>query len=460
MLFSVLAIGIAYRILGITGDLWLDEIWSIRLVEASGSIYDIIFNLHHDNNHILNSLYIYLIGAGHANLLYRLLSLGASILTILAFLKLNLSRSRAATLIATFILATSYPMMLYATEARGYSTMLLGLTAAIIAGQKLIKRPSDNGVALLLIAGSLVALISHFSAIIYMIAIIIWLSTEMIAQKIQLSQVFRLLVGPISLIIGFTYIAIFLLEPGSGSSYFLDLVWLQAFGTTFGAPLITPLRLENMPLAVITPAITINLLMLVELYFLYRARDKRVILFVLGVFILPPLAVAIMDPKVLYERYFLGAMFLSIILIANFLSRLSERNVLGKSIAIIFIGLIAFSNGLYAYSFSYGKRGHYRSAIEFIVENSKNNQISLSSDHEFRNPLVLNYYAQKLSTPVKLLWTTNNSKPQWFIKHTQDPDHIFAPNISLNNGKVNYKLKANFPFTALSGWAEGIYLRQ
>src|SRR5262245_13235367 len=44
------------------GDLWLDEIWSIRIAQAVSIPTEIVTRFHHDNNHVLNTLFLWLVG--------------------------------------------------------------------------------------------------------------------------------------------------------------------------------------------------------------------------------------------------------------------------------------------------------------------------------------------------------------------------------------------------------------
>jgi len=56
------AVGMYLRLKGVFTAFWLDEIWSLKLVRDLGSPLEVVTGLHIDNNHILNSLYMYMIG--------------------------------------------------------------------------------------------------------------------------------------------------------------------------------------------------------------------------------------------------------------------------------------------------------------------------------------------------------------------------------------------------------------
>ncbi|TIT25126.1 MAG: hypothetical protein E5W81_04450 [Mesorhizobium sp.] len=70
--------GLVLRLLGARGDLWLDEIWSFALIEPLTSIDQIFWRVNHDNNHFLNSVYLYLIGPDASPLIQRGLCLSAA----------------------------------------------------------------------------------------------------------------------------------------------------------------------------------------------------------------------------------------------------------------------------------------------------------------------------------------------------------------------------------------------
>src|ERR1039458_4360688 len=67
------------RYYGALNDLWLDEIWSVRLVEKISSPWQVFTKIHHDNNDYLNSLWLYFCGF-HGNWPgYRIPSLVAGV---------------------------------------------------------------------------------------------------------------------------------------------------------------------------------------------------------------------------------------------------------------------------------------------------------------------------------------------------------------------------------------------
>src|ERR1700730_1378940 len=71
VLAAVLVSGLALRIAGSAGELWLDELWSLVLVAPLKTPIEVFTRVHHHNNHYLVSLWIWLCGANQAWWVYR-----------------------------------------------------------------------------------------------------------------------------------------------------------------------------------------------------------------------------------------------------------------------------------------------------------------------------------------------------------------------------------------------------
>ena len=65
--------GAVLRVWAACDDFWLDEIMSLGLAQGISHSWEIL-TLHHDNNHILNTLYLFLIGQQQNWVWYRILS--------------------------------------------------------------------------------------------------------------------------------------------------------------------------------------------------------------------------------------------------------------------------------------------------------------------------------------------------------------------------------------------------
>jgi hypothetical protein len=120
----VLLAALALRIMAARGELWLDEIWSLNLLTLASSPLDIFWRLTHDNNHHLNSLYLYYLGDDASVLARRSLAIGFGVAGVAMAGLIGLRRGRSAALITMGLMALSYPMIHYSSEARGYGPMM------------------------------------------------------------------------------------------------------------------------------------------------------------------------------------------------------------------------------------------------------------------------------------------------------------------------------------------------
>jgi hypothetical protein len=151
------------------GDLWLDEIWSIYLAEQSKGIFDIILTKH-DNNHILNTIYLSLIGTQQHLVSYRLLSIAAGIGTIILLAVLAGRRGCRGALCILTLAGVSYPLLLYFTAARGYAPAMFFATLAFLLVRLSLETPSRLKTALLWIT-LLLGLLSHLTFLIILLAL-------------------------------------------------------------------------------------------------------------------------------------------------------------------------------------------------------------------------------------------------------------------------------------------------
>lgn len=131
VLLAILALGLALRVLGARGDLWTDEIWTLDLLTKIRRPDEIFWNISHDNNHFLNSLWMFVVGIGQPSLLYRLPSIAMGTASVALAARIGFRSSPAAGLLAGFIFAIAIPFVNYGSEARGYAGLILAVLVAI-----------------------------------------------------------------------------------------------------------------------------------------------------------------------------------------------------------------------------------------------------------------------------------------------------------------------------------------
>jgi hypothetical protein len=127
---AAVILGAALRLACLQAEFWQDEIWSWEFARSASSWQDIFVHVRHDNNHHLNTLWLFVCGDVNDWAVYRWPALAAGLLTIVLAAKLARRWGKADAVFAALLVAVSYWLVLSSTEARGYG---LALCFALLA---------------------------------------------------------------------------------------------------------------------------------------------------------------------------------------------------------------------------------------------------------------------------------------------------------------------------------------
>ncbi|RUX20190.1 hypothetical protein EOA23_28920 [Mesorhizobium sp. M2A.F.Ca.ET.042.01.1.1] len=184
--------GLVLRVLGARGDLWVDEIWNLALLEPLTSIDQIFWRINHDNNHFLNSIYLYLVGADATPLLQRGLSIALGVGAV--FAAAAAARGRWAAVVTSRLFAISYPMVHYGSEARGYAGLVLfSLLAVLFLERRLDGKGSGIAFAAVVLLGFLshLIMVETVAVLVAWTAWLIWRRTGSFERvNVDLGQIF------------------------------------------------------------------------------------------------------------------------------------------------------------------------------------------------------------------------------------------------------------------------------
>jgi hypothetical protein len=168
LLASLVVLAAIVRMIATRNDLWLDEIISLRIANAVKTPWQIFSVVHSDNNHYLNTLFLYYVKTQNYAPVYRYLSVLWGVLLVPAGYWLLVQRSRVEALILAGILASSYPLIHFSSEARGYSGALLGSMLACAALAQWMAREDGKGrsffLGLAYGMAMVLAILSHLTA--------------------------------------------------------------------------------------------------------------------------------------------------------------------------------------------------------------------------------------------------------------------------------------------------------
>jgi hypothetical protein len=440
----------------IGGELWLDEIWSLQNV-STVTEFSGLFLLHDDNNHLTTSAWIWLVSAAQSAWVYRLPALLGSIGTLALLAVIAARMGGKLGLLVSALAAINYLLVLYGTEARGYSLMMFGVLVVLNEVLRIDTKP-DLRSQFLVPLGTILAALSHGSFL------FLWIPTVLVSG----ARIFRsdgggrrvlLQHGPASLVVVLTAWLFYRhLPEGSGplGSYLqtsIDIFSVVVGGHPLsGADLDFSLWMGSIALAVVV-------ILLVEIVLQLRAGSA------LGWIAVGSIGTIVgscllFQPRVLFVRYFIAALPVLLILLGSFLIRIMRASRFGQVVGLALIVAYAAGNLLLWDELRVFGRGQHQAAFRQIVESTGFKPVTLGSDQDFRTELLLGYFRTRdpMLGPIQYLSQTGSDErcPDWYLTHSQDSRELPAPQIVLPCG-ANALLKESFGTAELSGWNWFLY---
>lgn len=283
------------------GDLWLDEIWSVNIARASDTAADIFLRFKHDNNHPLNTLFLYWVKEQNAFIIYRLFAIlsGIGSIFLVSHLALRTWGYREA-LCSVVLSGTSFPLLLYFSEARGYApAIFFTLLSYAVLRDNLLTLSLNR--LLLFWTASVLGVLSHSSFAIVSMALFIMNLAHVIHAGSACSR--RLLeflthqVPPFAFLTGWYVFFVRHMVIGGGPVYDKFDVINEAASLLLGFPAAVPL--PQLALIVVLAVIVCGTF--------YLARDKNIqwVFFPSVLVLSPALLFVIWQPKYFYFRYFI-----------------------------------------------------------------------------------------------------------------------------------------------------------
>jgi hypothetical protein len=448
----IVTLAVSLRARSALNDLWMDEIWSLELVRELHSPIEVFTKTHHDNNHYLNSLFIYFFGQRGNWPGYRVPAVVAGFGTIVLAWLIGARRDKRTAFFSMLLVSSSYVMILYSSEARGYMPLIFFCFLCFLVLQSFLERPRWQTAALFSLS-AILGFTSHLTFATFFFASLAWFCTRLLRLKFSVSRI--MLWTAACYAAPFIYLA---------ALYFVDVRHLQIGGGTpisewngYGATLAWALGGPNVAsLQAITEAICIGSL-LAGFTILFRERAD-VSIFFLAVIVVMPLAIPLLEHGTLhYVRYFIVALGFLLLLLGLVLGWLYQRGTGGKIACGVFCTLFLVLNGWDVDSlFKYG-RGHISEAVQFMADRSEpESAITFGGEQDFRIHFVLAFYSREMMPGRAMAyydheqWPTNG--PQWVIFHKESFRLPVPPGKRFTDKFDNwFELVRTFPTAPLSG---------
>jgi hypothetical protein len=410
---AIVGIGAALRILAATGDLWFDEVWSWWIARGLLKTWLI------DNNHPLNTLWIALVPDRSPAWAFRLLSIVTGSLTIALGAKFSRRWGAAHAIFTAALLCAAFPLVLYQSEARGYAAMLFALLASIevtllILDEQLPRGPLVLLVCVVLGVASHPAFIVGYIAILLITISIVWQrshSATTIANTLA-----RLHLAPI-VVMAIAYFGFYLqMDFGGGPA--------QSASAALRAAVSQLSTLSPTNLTLIAACIALAIVS--TLAHLRGATAIAALAIVTPV--LAALTAHLQSGSLLYVRYFLPSMLMSLLVAGWMLGELAanlaaQQNLFTKTIvpAIILAWLCGQAIPL-SRLITLG-RAHHSEALAFIVSHSGPGPISVSSDQPTRTKVLVEFYRRRIEGGTRIHFLPDDApmdQAEWIIRGPRD----------------------------------------
>jgi len=433
-------------------DLWLDEIWSIELVRELHSPFGVFSQTHHDNNHYLNSLFIYFLGQ-HGNWPgYRVPAVVAGFGGIVLAWFIGRRRDKATAFFATLLVSFSYVMILYSSEARGYAPLVFFCFLCFLVLQSFLERPRWQTAALFSLC-AILGFTSHLTFLTFFCASLVWFFTCLLRQKFSLRKIVKWAAAcyavPVIYVLAIYFLDVRHLQIGGGTPISVLDGYRATLAWTLGGP-------NDSSLQTITAAVCVVGL-LAGLVIVFRERPDASIFFLAAIVIMP-LAMPLLEHGTLhYVRYFIVALGFLLLLIGQVLGWLYKRGIGGKIACGAFCSLFLALNGWdIAALVKYG-RGHISEAVQFMADHSETQAvITFGGEQDFRILFVLAFYSREMMPGRNMAyfnheqWPING--PEWVIFHKESFAQPVPPGRRFTDEFGNaFELVRIFPTAPLSG---------
>jgi len=151
------------------------------------------------------------------------------------------------------------------------------------------------------------------------------------------------------------------------------------------------------------------------------------------------------------------------VLLSSGYAALLRRGVAGLGIGLMLLAIFVAGNAVNTVNLLRFGRGQYLAALRFMETHSNSREVVITSDHDFRNGMLVNYYKRYLERPDYIRYLdgpalreeyvrTNGSSlgAEWLILHRFDLRE--QPERVTDHFGNNYQLMTIYRYSDLSGW--------
>jgi len=464
LLLLGLVVALLLRLSGLWTELWMDEILSIRLVEPLASPLGVFTEVRSDNNHYLNSLWLWAVGTGAPPWLMRLPPLVFGVLLVPVAYRVARPAGKQAAAITASLFAVSYPLVHYATEARGYGYLVL---LTLLAYGLFRSWVSDGkrwaGVAYAVV--SVAAFLAHLGFVTVFAAFLVWSAVEVAgarpgrwrpARRHALVQALPALAALLLYVVDVRH-----MNAAGGFARMSPAESLAgAVGLIVGvAPGLLP--------ALVAAGAWVAVVLAARRAFV---GDRAETVFMTTAILLALVSGAL--PGYGYPRYYLTALLFALLLLGRWISTALETGA-WRSAAIALFVLVGGINLSQVYRFAAVGRGQYREAATYMAAETGFRPVTVAGSHDMGSILALEHYGAELPGRTEFVYychslstygcsrerpsrARGDAVPEYYLLSSLEDAYEAPPSLEIPD-MDRYEFVHSFPKYGLSGIHWSLY---
>ena len=443
-LLTVVAGAAALRLAAAANDLWFDEVWSLWLIaRETHAPWDLVRGgMRHDNNHLLNSLYLFWLPPHLPPVAYRLASVAAGTASVGVAWLFGRQRSAASGWWCAIAVATSHILVNCSSEARGYGLMsLFLLTAQWAALERFETAEGAKGRKPLLPAifgmACILGLLAHLTFVMGYLAILFWTAWIILRQPRPLKDGLCTLLAWHAAPLAFTALLwlgfVRGMTYGRGPEQTLLVTAAKGLAALAGAP-------QRLPWAVVA-AVCVACLAAWCLALCFHERPRRAVFFLTAILLAPAVVLTAFPIDFYSVRYLLVPLQTVLILMASELAVVATSAGRLLPRLAVCVGLLACGGNLARDAVLIHRgRGEYRRILQLLKDDGVGNPsrvITLGSNHDLRTQLLVAYHEHGLpGRPIRVLTERElaATAADWVILNHLTDDDAAMPSISDGHG--------------------------
>jgi hypothetical protein len=427
-------------------DLWFDEVWSLGFARHAQSLWE-VFVLRHDNSHLLNTLWLYLVAGSSDFAVFRLFSFACGLLTVAALAQDPEDPPRG--LLTGTLAAASAVMTLYSTEARGYAPMAL---CAVLC-YRLLPPPGPlrrrRAAAFSLCAA--LGFFAHGTFVFVFAGLGAWALARYPRQELM-RKLLALFAPPLAVLVLHAALRGGVII-GGGVEVPFSVVAARTFILWSGAP--------DAGFGVILGTAALTALCVIELGRLRKRGDAE--FWFHAVLLVSAVAFSLVFPF-RAERYLFAGLPFALILSARTLLRMLRGGIGPRLAAVFLIAAFLGGNAARVRALAVDGRGHYLDAMKRMAAETPGGVVTWGSDHRARNPMLADFYAPYVVPPKSFVYVgadrLASDPPDWYVRHSFETDPRSAPLALTLSPTAAYRLVHVYPYSGMSGWSWQLYRRE